>query len=370
MRCWLLTLATAGCTSLSGLDDLEFRQPSSGPSGGSGGTGQGGGGAGGSAGGDGGGCAADLEIDPENCGGCGWSCLGGDCVAGRCDPFTLATRQAGVYDLEVHAGEVFWVVSGTGAVYACATTGCDAMPRLVGEATMGSYYLGVTDAWVFWNNNSNNQIWRCPIAGCPAGSDTPFIAGTQSPTQIGVDATHVYWHSNGGALHRAAHGGGAPEEIITGVGNHGDIQAIGAALYWTSRGGDNVAMCSDMAACDATRTVLAQGIGDVTRFAFDAGYVYYGTEQGSADIIERLPLGGGPPERIADNRQAISGIAVNDSHVYWTENEGDMVARRAKDGSGTIAVLGSYDGPSDIDVHDGFAYVTVLGTGEVVRLSW
>jgi hypothetical protein len=44
--------------------------------------------------GGGGGCGPDLETDPHDCGVCGHDCQGGDCAAGRCQPFVLAENAA------------------------------------------------------------------------------------------------------------------------------------------------------------------------------------------------------------------------------------------------------------------------------------
>ena len=55
------------------------------------------------------GCRGDLTTDRLNCGSCGHSCLGGECVKSRCQPVIIAEDQPGPLGIGVSSHYVFWV---------------------------------------------------------------------------------------------------------------------------------------------------------------------------------------------------------------------------------------------------------------------
>ena len=59
------------------------------------------------------GCAADLARDPRNCGACSRDCLHGACSAGVCQPWIVATFDAGTpLGPGVDANHVFYAIGG------------------------------------------------------------------------------------------------------------------------------------------------------------------------------------------------------------------------------------------------------------------
>lgn len=54
------------------------------------------------------GCEINITKDSDNCGVCGHSCLGGDCLEGQCKPVTFALLEDAPGDVEMDEGYVFW----------------------------------------------------------------------------------------------------------------------------------------------------------------------------------------------------------------------------------------------------------------------
>ena len=58
----------------------------------------------------------DSDSDAKNCGKCGHDCLGGECKAGRCQPFEIAKGQAQPLGVTVLGDAVYWTNYGSDTV--------------------------------------------------------------------------------------------------------------------------------------------------------------------------------------------------------------------------------------------------------------
>src|SRR5690348_6466281 len=109
-------------------------------------------------------CGSDS--DPNNCGVCGHSCLGGACAAGACVPVRLASDQGD---------------SAYGAAWYPYTTD-------IGDPLPGPDRLAVDDTHVYWLN-LRGEVMRVPIAG----GDPERVAKTAAnPAWLVLDGQSVY----------------------------------------------------------------------------------------------------------------------------------------------------------------------------------
>ena len=101
---------------------------------------------------------APLATDPQNCGKCGHSCLGGACVAGACQPVLVGTsNDEAVVDVAVGAQRVIWLTS----------TG-------------------------FWSNSGH--VFACPLGGCPDGGAAISLTGAPISTgSLAGDGTLAFY---------------------------------------------------------------------------------------------------------------------------------------------------------------------------------
>jgi hypothetical protein len=85
---------------------------------------------------------------------------------------------------------------------------------------------------------------------------------------------------------------------------------------------------------------LAIGGTQLENVVVDGGYAYVAdTDAGKA---YRVPIAGGAFETIVSGQGPMPTIAVDDTDIYWCR-AGSGVARRAKDGSGNMQIIGTAD---------------------------
>jgi hypothetical protein len=75
------------------------------------------------------------------------------------------------------------------------------------------------------------------------------------------------------------------------------------------------------------------------------------------------------PETLASSQDAAVSIALDETHVYWTDFVADTVMRRAKSGGAVETLATSQDGAVSIALDDTHVYWTNKFADTVMRLS-
>ena len=117
--------------------------------------------------------------------------------------------------------------------------------------------------------------------------------------------------------------------------------------------------CREVCASEA----LAADQGAVSVVAVDATHIYWSGDLG----VYRLPVAGGIEEMIATDRSY--GIATDATHIYWTGYAGDVVRRRAKSGGAVEAIASGQDGAYGIAIDSSHVYWTNSSGGQVMRVA-
>ncbi len=112
------------------------------------------------------------------------------CPAGSCT--TPTKLGAGILDVSIHSGEVYWVTSAKNVVH-CKLSSCPT-PLTIGSSPQSPRFPVSDGINVYWRDEFYRQIYRCPATGCQPGPE--IIAtnqGMQPGGQIALDGLYVYW---------------------------------------------------------------------------------------------------------------------------------------------------------------------------------
>jgi hypothetical protein len=256
-------------------------------------------------------CAANLMMDPDNCGSCGHSCLGGGCVAGACTPITLASGA--------------WVVGSTG--------------------------LAIDTIYVYWTNQNgaNSGVNKISKTASTGGTPTPVVSGsTYSDIEdVATDGNgYVYWtvRLTMGFVQRAPPTGANVATIASNQSSPDFLVSNGTTVFWTNQGTNQVMS----APADGTGTVLPTQLNTSNEngtipagIAIDSTNVYYVTKTAGGGLAEYVPLAGGPVTDLGSG--SYSTIAVDDDNVYWTGGfASPVVYQNSKTGTpSTVLIIAS-----------------------------
>jgi hypothetical protein len=276
----------------------------------------------------------DTQSDPENCGSCGHSCLGGKCQNSMCLPVTLAALEDEEPRYVTEAGDVVYFTSSAG-VRAVPKDGSTAA-TLLSPSTSGALRgLERSGNWLYAADSSGG-VSRTALAG---GAAQPLWAGTGAPETVTVVAPYVYWADpSANAILRVAQGGGVAELVSTTLAQNAYALAKDdQVLYWVRRNGI-------VARLDLAQSSTAVKIADLGKstasahvaIAVSSPRVYF-SHGGSATedpVGTSVPLGGGV--QLPFTTDPIWDIATDNTHVYWSRvGLTGAIKRRAQPNTGS-----------------------------------
>lgn len=280
-------------------------------------------------------CEVDLRSDAANCGLCGHGCLGGTCELSRCQPVIVAEGQAYAYHLAATETSLYWTRQ-DGSVMAAEAGGA---PQVLvsGQNTPGD--IAVNSTHVYWVNLGDGTILRVPLGG---GAPEVVLKNAEFPWSLAVsDTTLVYVDNQSGAVRSLSlqTAGTSPVTITTSQGAWG-VTMDETALYWSTfafgsvysapLGGGAVTTLVDKFSSPAELV----RIGDRLLFSTnnDAG-------------VYTIPVLGGSTVTLSE--KGGYGLAADEKHAYFGMYDGRL-ARVPLEG-GEVAIVGmSAALPSDI----------------------
>jgi len=336
----------------------------------------------------------DQSSNPNHCGGCNHSCLGGTCVAGACQQVILATGQNSPSGVVLDASNIYWSnggTSNTAGVFRVSKDG-GAVQSLI-SATLGGIgglaiggnqlYFALND---FRTGTSERRVMRANLDGSGMTAFSP--AHTEGLESLLVSGNFVFYAARSTSstsifraplLAQGQAGAGVeslfasePAAVVT-------LTVAGNCLYYVSQatpaivfrkcsateaatqyylgaGGvvfglqnsaDNAFLYFSDASRGVLRSPLAGGAFEVLATVnpgvptVDANALFYFRQTGSlgapactdAHTLFRASktIGGGDPVAIVPPPQACpSRVAVDAQAVYWSTTEGGNVMKLAK----------------------------------------
>lgn len=278
-----------------------------------------------------------LDTNPDHCGACDHSCLGGQCVGGVCQPVVLedlgkqgayalaldATRvywaspitrmnkdgtgvtkmadaPSGVWGIAVDADQIFWSDPDSGS-FRMKKTGGGSVP--IGKA---AYRIALDSKYVY---GSWQEVWKTPKEGGPFTTLAP-VGGEG----IALDDKYVYFTTwMPGGVWKVEKTGGAPVELAK-ADNSSYVAVYGNTVYWSVQGENYVASVKRSGGAVKVLAKASTPYG----IAADADGVYW--TEFDTGTIWMLPAGSTTPLPLASGQFAPRDLAVDATAVYWTND--------------------------------------------------
>jgi len=280
-------------------------------------------GGGSSSGGNGGGmsCGSDFNADPENCGRCGHSCLGGACQAGTCQPIVLASGQLNPGAVMVVGPYVYWTRTGDsttgqgGAVMKVAASGGTPVEVAANQNTARG--LALDGGNVYWSSAvSGGAIQKLSFAGGTAA----LVAGALNSPAIAVSPNWLYFQDcptlNAWcvAVRRIPLSGGTSESVGAGTSIQGFLAVNSAFLYWVT-----TTTLNRVPLNGSTSTAIVTGQFNLNGIAVDESNLFWANLANGGTIM-KANLDGTGAVQLATGPGAGNALAIDQDTVYWTEN--------------------------------------------------
>jgi hypothetical protein len=294
----------------------------------------------------------------------------GTCLDGRCLT-KLASDYAGA-GIAVNSSAVFWTAD-DGRVRRLPLQG--GLQTTLASKEVGPSGITLDAVNAYWIDYGSGGVVKEPLGG---GTRTTLTS--QKGIYIAVDETNVYWTND--AVMKVPKAGGTPLTLATGdltLSKHG-IAVNSTDVYWAEFNyacGGTDQPCSPglgrvmrVPVGGGTPSVVASRQSGADSIALDATHVYW-TNYNEGTVMS-VPLAGGKPTTLASGQVAMNDITVDATSVYWTKyvdfgSHNGAVMKVALAG-GTPVTLASAQTPTGIAVDDTSLYWLNLHMG-VMRLT-
>lgn len=266
--------------------------------------------------------------DPTKCGPTGKDCLGGACIDGVCQPFTVfdtvSRGDSGTPTrIAIDGNRVYWTESDLGTVWTVAKNAAAEKKLYDAKKTNGAWGImalgAVTqnDTGVVVTDRAGGRILLIPVSGTPTVVNSGFGA-TSEPYGIAKTGTHLYWTDykykgieqlTGGTLGVFLD----PADDVTG------ITTLGQTIFWTSFTGGIHRMSDDGT---DLRQLTPDGFKNVdSRFIVTDKDTVFWTSTDNDTVYAAAPGAiKTVPYVVSSTEKKPQGIAIAPGGLYWVDN--------------------------------------------------
>jgi hypothetical protein len=248
-------------------------------------------------------------------------------------------------------GLVYWSTYSLAGVIRKAPIGGGTITDVASTVGVNELAVGAADIW--WTHDPDD-IESVPVGGLPDGGTSKLLTGNPLSNGITSDASSVYWVNRGDGYVRKSDFDLSNDTPLANGDVPWGIAVDATSVYWTEAG-------STPKKGKVMKASKADGSGGVTiamtqetpqGIAVDATHVYWANRAddvclADADCasnlcdpsrkrcmgqgtINKAPLAGGAVTVLAHGQLTPIKLAVDATHVYWTNLDGDTVVKIAK----------------------------------------
>lgn len=312
----------------------------------------------------------NFNFNPDHCGGCGHSCLGGDCSAGQCQPIAIAAGESTPTGLTVDSKYVYFASARSGFIKRVDKSGAALPETLANNRTGWPRDIVMAAGNLFFTEGPS--IYRL----VPDGSKLPevwynMVRSTDTAWELATDsgqagvtaaATTIMWWDPTYVLSGSAAAATVQGAFVEqgGPGDPGDVALDKSFFFWSRHGNghNNGYVRARTRSSSPTDTTIAPMIGHPVALAFDGSYLYWAStgvddESTADDTTDVKPKSGSiyraayvtgtatwqAPQLVVKDIQSPWDIVVDENWVYWTSYDEGTVNKVLKTGGSKIPLV-------------------------------
>ena len=269
------------------------------------------------------GSCAQLSTSAAHCGACGHSCLGGECVAGKCKPVELAAGQVQAQSLAVSSTHVYWMdeTGAVGNVKRVSKSGGAVETLATTQGYPGG--LALTSNAVYWGTLGSNGKGGVPRfvyrANLDGSSRTEFEPYAKTIDNLVIADGIVCWNDRDLGVATKYYskpvGGSGSATLLGSTTSPGtNITAAGGCLYYSPDGKSITRLCPGTTGIGVFSTTSSVGFSP--QQSSDATMLYFGVTQRG---VVRLPLTGTTAATDVIAGTDVRSLIVDGSVLYYID---------------------------------------------------
>ena len=209
---------------------------------------------------------------------------------------------------------------------ACPAGGCDAVPLATGNDANGPRNIAVSSDGVFWSDTGDGRIMGIPAQG---GAPQVFVKAN-APTSLAVASGRIVYAAQDGVWTCLLATCSTTKDQLASSIAPGTVRSVaydGQLAYWADRGDDAVAgngkvwSCDPAAGCVALKQIAGQLLNPQGLFLTTDSLFWIAQGNGNANgSLHKSPRTGGGQTDLAAGLVLPTGLAADDTYVYWTQS--------------------------------------------------